>query len=425
MKNHRWFIAVLFVVILSLTMAACAGGAAPAEEEEEAPAEEEEMVEEEEEAPAEEEEMEEEEMAEEEEMMEMPTIKIGVMGPLTGGAAFLGQEQLNFAKSQIALFNEEMGYNIEVVEGDTMINADEGKIVAERFVADGDIYAVVGPAGSQVCEATQPVFEEAGMAHITPSCTRISLTEPSGTLTDTFFRPVPHDGIQGPTDADYMVNTLGFESAYLVDDQSSYSVGLTDELEANLNDLGVTAVERASVTQEDTDFSSLVTTIVASNPDVVFFPGQISSQLGLLVAQLREQGYEGTYFLGDGGFDISWVEAAGADAAEGTYLSFFAPDPHFVPEADAVTTYYAENFTEEFGAFGGPAALGAEIALEAIERCVQAENVSRECVRDEVEATDKDSSVLGIPVSFDENHDIEGARFFIFQVQGGEFALVE
>ena len=361
-----------------------------------------------------------EEMLGERENLANLDIKIGFFGPLTGGAAFLGQEQLNFAAMAVQLFNEETGFNIQVVEGDTMINPDEGKIVAERFVADDSIYAVVGPSGSQVCEATQPVFEEAGLLHITPSCTRISLTDPG---TPTFFRPVPHDGLQGPTDANYMIDVLGASSAYLVDDQSSYATGLTDEVEAALNERGVTDVQRASVTQQDTDFSSLVTTIISANPDVVFFPGQIAGQLGTMAAQLREQGYQGTYFLADGGFDISWVETAGA-AAEGTYLSFFAPDPHFVPQARDLTTRYELQFGE-FGAFGGPSGLSARIVAEAIGRCVDAGNLSRACVVDETAATNMSDSLLGIPVSFGEGNQINGGEFFIFQVQDGAFVLVQ
>lgn len=347
-------------------------------------------------------------------------IKLGHMGPLTGGAAFLGQEQLNFTKVAVEIFNEDTGMNIQVVEGDTMIDADEGRIVAERFVADDGIFAVVGPAGSQVCESTQPVFAEAGLAHITPSCTRISLTDPG---TETFFRPIPHDGDQGPTDANYMVEVVGASSAFLVDDQSSYAVGLTDEVESALNGLGVTDIERVSVTQEETDLSSVATTIVTANPDVVFFPGQISGQLGNLVARLREQGWEGTYFLADGGFDISWVEAAGEDAAEGTYVSFFAPDPHGVPSMSEYTSRYEEQYGE-FGAFGGPSALSARVAMMAIQACSEAGNVTRACVRDEVAATDIGNSILEYPVSFDGNGQLQGGQFFIYQVQGGEFVLV-
>jgi branched-chain amino acid transport system substrate-binding protein len=347
-------------------------------------------------------------------------IKIAYIGPLTGGAAFLGQEQLNFAKVATQIFNEETGFNVQIVEGDDMINPDEGKIVAERIIADETILAAIGPAGSQVCESTQSLFQEANMVHITPSCTRTTLTQPG---TPTFFRPVPTDADQGPTDAQFMVEQLGVQSAYLIDDQSSYAVGLTDELAAALNELGVTAVERASVTQQDTDFSSLVTAIVSTNPDVVFFPGQISNQLGTMAAQLREQGYEGIYFLADGGFDISWVNTAGA-AAEGTYLSFFAPDPHFVPQARDYTSRYEAQFGE-FGAFGGPAALAARIVLEAIERCYNNNDLTRACVVTETAATNMEDSLLGIPVSFGEGNQINSGQFFIFQVKEGNFVLVQ
>ncbi|HXW01037.1 MAG TPA: ABC transporter substrate-binding protein [Anaerolineae bacterium] len=347
-------------------------------------------------------------------------IKIGFAGPLTGGAAFLGQEQLNFAKVAVSLFNEETGLNVQLVEGDDMMSPDEGKIVAERFVADPSILAVVGPAGSQICESTQPIFADAGLTHITPSCTRTTLTDPG---TPTFFRVVPTDADQGPTDAAYMVNTLGVQSAYLVDDQSSYAVGLTDELEAALNEMGVTEVQRASVNQQDTDFSSLVTTIMAANPDVVFFPGQFGGQLATLAIQLREQNYDGIYFLADGAFDPSWVETAG-DAAEGTYLSFFAPDPHFVPQARDYVSRYEADFGE-FGAFGGPSGLAARVALEAIKRCSDAGDLSRACVVTETAATNLSDSVLGVPVSFGPGNQIAGGKFFIFQVKDGAFVLVE
>jgi branched-chain amino acid transport system substrate-binding protein len=347
-------------------------------------------------------------------------IKIGFMGPLTGGAAFLGQEQLNFAKVAVALFSEETGFNVQLVEGDDMMSPDEGKIVAERFVADPSVLAVVGPAGSQVCEATQPTFADASLVHITPSCTRTSLTDPG---TPTFFRVVPTDADQGPTDADYMVNTLGVKSAYLVDDQSSYAVGLTDELEAALKELGVTEVQRASVNQQDTDFSSLVTTIITANPDVVFFPGQFGGQLATLAVQLKEQNYDGIYFLADGAFDPSWVQTAGA-AAEGTYLSFFAPDPHFVSQARDYVTRYEADFGD-FGAFGGPSGLAARIALEAIKRCSDAGDLTRACVVKETAATNMPDSILGVPVSFGPGNQIAGGKFFIFQVKDGAFALVE
>ncbi|MCB0011092.1 MAG: branched-chain amino acid ABC transporter substrate-binding protein [Anaerolineales bacterium] len=412
---------IILMLLLSLFMAACRE--APAEEtaepepteavSAEETTDEEEMAEPTEE-PAAEEPTEE---AVEEPSEEMGPIKLGFMGPLTGGAAFIGQEQLGFAQVFVDEFNARTGLNVEIVEGDTEINPDTGKIVAEQFAADQDIYVVVGPAGSQVCEATQPTFADAGLAHITPSCTATGLTDPG---TATFFRPIPTDDDQSRTVAAHMLDTLGVTSAFLVEDQSSYAVGLVDQLEGLLLDGGA-SVERASVTQEETDFSSIATAAIASGADVVFFAGQIEGQLGTLAVQLREQSYDGIYYLPDGGFSLGWVETAG-DAAEGTYVTFFAPDPNLVPSMAPYNQAYAAAYSEEFGAFGGASGYATYIALQAIEAC--ADNMSRACVVDALANIDLDTTPLGLAVSFGEGNQINGGSFSLFQIQDGAFALI-
>jgi len=390
------------LVALTLVLAACAGPAttqAPTSEPTAPPATEEPTAE-----PTE---------------AEPTTIKIGIVTVLTGGAGFLGIEQRNMAKVTVDLFNEETGLNVELVEGDDMLSPDEGKIVADRFVADPDIYAVIGPAGSQVCESTQPIFEEAGLAHITPSCTDVSLTDPG---TATFFRPIPKDDDQAKTDATFMVENLGAGSVFLLDDQSSYGVGLTDGLEQELTALGAT-VERDSVTPEETDFSSVVTAVLGAETDVVFIASQIAGQITALAVQLREQGYEGIYFTGDGGFDLTWVEPSG-DAANGTYVSTFAPDPHDIPQMEEFVARFQEEIDDKFGPFAAGSALATRIALEAVQRCLEAGDLSRACVRNEVAATNMEESILGFPVSFGPGNQIEGSEFTLYQVEDGKFALV-
>ena len=352
-------------------------------------------------------------------MSDVGPIKVAFLGPLTGGAAFIGQEQLGFAQVTIALFNERTGLSVELVEGDTEINPDTGRIVAERVAADAEVIAVVGPAGSQVCEATQPVFEEAGLAHITPSCTRTDLTDPG---TATFFRPIPTDADQSSTIAAHMAGDLAIGSIYMVDDQSSYATALVDELEALLGDAGVTVDGRASVTQEEADFSSVATAAVAAGSDAVFMAGQIEGQLGTLAVQLREQGFEGIYYLPDGGFSLGWIEAAG-DAANGTYVTFFAPDPNLVESMAPYNEAYAAGYSEEFGAFGGASSFATFIALNAIESCATAGDVSRSCIVDALGATDLETTPLGLPVSFGDGNQINGGSFSLFQIEDGAFNL--
>src|SRR6202007_2299066 len=114
--------------------------------------------------------------------------------------------------------------------------------------------AVVGPAGSQEVEAVGPLFARAGMPFITGSATAAALT--TGKY-PTFFRVVSKDSVQGPQDANYIVNNLHPKSLMIVDDQEAYSTGLVAAMLPVFKAAGV-KVEHESVSQKGTDFSARV-----------------------------------------------------------------------------------------------------------------------------------------------------------------------
>ena len=132
-------------------------------------------------------------------------------------------------------------------------------------VSDKDVYAIVGPAGSQEVIAVAPIMGPANMAFISPSATRTDLTESNF---KGFFRVVPRDDVQGTTDATFMVDQLKAKKVWIIDDQSAYATGLRDVAEKALKEKGVT-VTTESITQKDSDFSTLVTKMKGDQPDVV------------------------------------------------------------------------------------------------------------------------------------------------------------
>jgi len=347
-------------------------------------------------------------------------VKIAVLGPFTGPVASLGTEQLNWAKLAVADFNEASGWSVELVEGDTQLDPAIAVTVAESVISDGDVYGAVGPAGSQEVEATAEMFFDARLVHVSGSATRTTLTT-SGW--DTFFRTVPTDAAQGPTDATFIFNELGATQLFLIDDQSSYSVGLADEVEATFAELGGTVVGRESVTQDDTDFSALVTRIGGTDTEVIFFPGQVASQGALLARQLQEQGVDVTLVGADGFFIVDDFIAGAAGAAEGAYVSAFAPDIHDLESSADVVERYTEEYGD-FGTFGPPTYAATQVVLEAMQRAFEAGDLSREAVRDEVANTNQELSVMGGPLAFDENGDVLNASFYIFQVEGDNFVSV-
>src|SRR6266508_4352022 len=72
---------------------------------------------------------------------------VGVMGPFTGDAASVGQEQLNWAKFSLERFNTENKTSYAMVEGDTQLNLAQASTVAQQFLSNAAILGVGGPAG--------------------------------------------------------------------------------------------------------------------------------------------------------------------------------------------------------------------------------------------------------------------------------------
>ena len=349
------------------------------------------------------------------------TIKIGVMGPFTGPAASVGQEQLNWAKLAVADFNEANDMNIELVEGDTELDPAKAVTVAEQLITDDAIYAAVGPASSPVVEAVQATFQEAGLVHISSSATRATLTT---TDFETFFRVVPTDDAQGPTVGNFLAGELGVTSLYVIDDQTSYAVGLADSAIAAFEEAGGTIAGRDSVTQEDVDFSALVTRVGASGAEAIFFPGQLASQGALFALQMQEQGVDAILFGADGFQSVDDFIVGAAGAAEGAYVSAFAPDIHELESSADVVERFTEEYGE-FGTFGPPTYAATMVVLEAIKSVVESdEDLTRAAVLEAVGETDMELSVLGGPMAFDENGDVLNAAFYIFQVQDDNFVFI-
>src|SRR5579862_2681812 len=219
---------------------------------------------------------------------------IGVMGGFTGARAAIGQEELNFAKLAVALFNQKNHTKIKLVEGDIQVDPGKATTVAQEFASNSKIVAVVGPDASFAVDSAGPIFTKARIAFVSGSATRVSLT--NGQY-PTFFRVVPNDGVQGPTDARYMIQQLHAKKVMLVDNQTDYSTGLNSAIASVLQAAGVTVVN-GSTTTTQTDFSSLVATIGA-DVDVVFLPLEVPANAQLFADQLAQQGRHPIIFGGD------------------------------------------------------------------------------------------------------------------------------
>jgi branched-chain amino acid transport system substrate-binding protein len=332
---------------------------------------------------------------------------IGLMAPITGDAASIGEQQRNWFRLAVKHFNRENGTRFEGEEGDTQLDPAQASTVGDQFVSNDAIKVVVGPAGSQEVQAVGPRFTRGDLAFISPSATRTDLT--TGGDFPTFARVVPNDDVQVPTDARYITEQLRARRVFIIDDQTSYSTGLAEGMERALRDANV-AVSRESVSQDQSDFSSLASRVPA-DADVVFLPWQLAASAQQFGRQLREQGKDARIFGTDGLFSPEEFKIAGS------YISSFAPDIASVPESREVAQAYRKEYGGVTTTFGPPTYVAAQVAMQAVRAaCGQSDNPTREQVAEQVRRVNLAETILGYPVAFDNNGDTRNTQFFIFRV---------
>ena len=356
------------------------------------------------------------------------TMRIPFITPLTGAAGFLGNEQLSWAKYAVKTLPAKYGLKIQLTTGDNPVEAGPAvaQSLAQKYVADPKVAAILGPSTSGAVVTASQTFFDAGLAQVSPSATRTSLTKSVGgkpkEATPGFFRVVPDDGIQGPTDARYMVDKLHAKKVVVFDFQEPYSLGIAGQVEEYLKSKGVQTTH-LSVANTVTDFSSFVTK-VPSDADVVFFPTQTPPAAQTFAQQLLEQGKKAKVFGSDGSNNPAQFHFAGS------YVSnFAAPVSLFPYNKPIVAGWSKDNGGAQPGSFGPPTYGAVQVLLTAIQKaCAQGHGtVQRRAVISAVKHVRIKNWILGGDFRFStKTNDPLNGRFYIFQIQSnGSYKLVQ
>jgi branched-chain amino acid transport system substrate-binding protein len=153
----------------------------------------------------------------------------------------------------------------------------------------------------------------------------------------TFFRGLANDGVQGPSVANYLKNTLGNQKVCVVDDSTDYGLGLAQAVRETLGSVADPGCN-ISVKKGDKDFSAAVNQIKGVSPDSVFFSGYYA-EAAPFVQQLRDGGVEATFASADGTKDPEFVKQAGESSKDAVLACPCGP----------ATGTFADEYTEKFG----------------------------------------------------------------------------
>jgi branched-chain amino acid transport system substrate-binding protein len=249
------------------------------------------------------------------------TIKIGHVGPLTGGIAHLGKDNENGARLALDEANA-AGIKIggapvkfELVAEDDQSDPKVGNTVAQKLV-DAKVAGVVGHLNSGTTIPASAIYNGAGLPMISGSATNPALTEQGF---KGVFRVVGRDDQQGPAVANYLVASAKPKTAAVIDDATAYGEGLANEVEKALKAAGVKVLPREKGTDKTADWKAVLTKIKGKKPDVVFYGGMDATG-GPLLKQARELKIASIFAFGDGACTDKMAELAGT-SAEGLVCS--------------------------------------------------------------------------------------------------------
>jgi branched-chain amino acid transport system substrate-binding protein len=347
------------------------------------------------------------------------TIKIGLMAPLTGSWASEGVEMRRNVELLAAEQNAKggvLGKQIEVVVEDDGGDPRTASLAAQRLTTKG-VVAVIGTYGSAVTEASQAILDEAEIIQVANGSTAVRLTEKG---LESFFRTCPRDDEQGKVGA-ALVQKSAAKRVALLHDNSAYSKGLADEINAILKAQKANVVFFDALTPKEQDYSSILTKLKAASPDLVFFTGYYP-EAGLLLKQKRQMGWNVPFVGGDAINNPDLVKIAGKEAAEGfRFLSPPVPADLDTPEAKAYVAAYQKKFGEApqsiYGVLAGD---GFRVVVKAIEL---AKGTKAAQLREALVKQVKDFPGFTGKISFNEKGDRVGELYRVYVVKDGKFVL--
>ncbi len=346
-------------------------------------------------------------------------IKIATQSPLSGGQAALGTGLKNGAELAVKQLSgplAELGFRVELAPFDDQARPEVGSANAKNIVSDQDILCVVGHLNSGVALAALPDYKNASLAMVSPANTNPQITEGGYEVA---FRVVGRDDVQGAVAEKFAREELKVKSVYIIHDTTAYGQGVAEFFRRNAeaNGLQVLGFEG---TEERSDFSAILTPILAANPDLIFFGG-IYDQAGPFFRQARDRGITAQFMGPDGLESEELVELAG-DAVDGMHYTTVAAPVSQFPDAAKFAQDYQAAYGDSAPAFSAQAYDAAGICITAITNAAKAAGgkPTRAQVLAEIKALKSYKGITGT-YTFNAKGDPNPATYFVLQVNAANW----
>jgi branched-chain amino acid transport system substrate-binding protein len=340
-------------------------------------------------------------------------IHIATAGPLTGEYAAFGEQMKTGAQQAVADLNKSggvLGQQLVLDIGDDACDPKQAVSVANQL-ASKKVKLVAGHYCSGSSIPASKVYAEEGILQISPASTNPKYTDEGSWNT---FRVCGRDDDQGKVAGEYLAKHFKDDKIAILNDNSAYGKGLSDETQKALNAAGGKEVLATAYTPGEKDYSSLVSRLKQAGVSVIYIGGY-HTEAGLIIRQAKEQGMKATLVGGDALVTNEFWQISGESGA-GTLMTF-PPDPRLMKTAaDVVKEFKAKKVDPEGYVLYTYAAI--QVWADAVKKIGSTDPKK---VAAALKATGNWPTVIG-PISFDKKGDTTGGGYVFYVWKNGSYA---
>lgn len=347
-------------------------------------------------------------------------IKIGHIGPLSGPNAFTGESILKGVQLAVKEANVEGGLpdgaTIELLVGDDRGTPTEAVALAQKFISDDKVVAIVGPFTSATVQAVKEVVTRAQIPMASTGAGADNLTEGD---VDWYFRPHMYNKLQSTQFARYIVETLGMKKLGIIYENNDWGKGLDTLMTRYFQENGAEVVAHEGFNSGSTDFSAALTKIKNANPDGIVAIALIT-EAAIIARQAHELGIPGDKIVGLGGWDQDKLWELAGPAANGIkFMMWYAPEHPEIPAAKDFAEAYQKEYGQVPDSFAAQGYTAAKTVILAIRKAGSADP---KAIRDAMEQSDWESPIGRVTFGPDHNAKLS---VFMAQWQDGKKVLLE
>lgn len=195
--------------------------------------------------------------------------RIGALGPLTGGAAVIGNGEVNGIKLRLKQLNNEVaGRKIELIVEDDAGDPTTGLTKAQKLVERDRVDILLGPLLSHVVLAVQDYVGQKGLPQMP-----FVAQPPEAAKYPTTLVPSWNAVQIGRIFGDYAVKKLGHKKALIVSSKYVFGTRVSDGFRAGFTAAGGSIVKEVYPPLGTADFAPFLGGLPPADAVFSFFPG--------------------------------------------------------------------------------------------------------------------------------------------------------